>query len=182
MRHMDVQLKANYYNRKGKLLQLSCVAPPTNWKQQVILILTARKLLVSQTNFVYLTGIFFQLCSMSTFRYSNFPYCLQDCRCVKYTKLVSLRNKLQCIHLPTSLLWLTTIERQVCASLNRCKRMKAEPSRQIPHKLAAKLELVLLLQYVTTYHAWNVAKPCPAYSWFNIHIKSFCNLYCCTVS
>jgi len=40
--------------------------------------------------------------------------------------------------------WLTTIERQIYASLNHCKRMKVEPSRQIPHKLATKLELVLL--------------------------------------
>ena len=37
----------------------------------------------------------------------------------------SQQNKLQCIHLRTSLLWRTTIERQACASLNRRKRMKA---------------------------------------------------------
>jgi len=32
----------------------------------------------------------------------------------------------------------------ICASLNHRKRMKAEPSRQIPQKLAARLEFVLL--------------------------------------
>jgi len=48
--------------------------------------------------------------------------------------------------LRTLLLWLTTIVQQICASLNRRKSMKAEPSRQILHKLATKLELVLLLQ------------------------------------
>jgi len=49
--------------------------------------------------------------------------------------------KLKCIYLRTSLLWLTTIERQICASLNHYKRMKAEPSRQIPHMHAINLDL-----------------------------------------
>jgi len=44
----------------------------------------------------------------------------------------------------TSLLWLTTIEILIGASLNRRKRMKAEPSRQIPHKLTTKLQRLLL--------------------------------------
>jgi len=61
---------------------------------------------------------------------------------VKYTKLVSLRNKLQCIHLNMSFLCLTTTEREMSASLNRHKIMKAEPSSQIPHKLATKLQRV----------------------------------------
>ena len=56
---------------------------------------------------------------------SNISCCLQDWKCVKYTTLVYLWNKLQSIHLRTSLQWLTTIERQISASLNRCKRMKA---------------------------------------------------------
>jgi len=50
--------------------------------------------------------------------------------------------------------FITTIERQICASLNRCKRMKAEPNRQIPHKLATKLELVLL-QYFLNRKVWT---------------------------
>ena len=37
---------------------------------------------------------------------SQFHYCLQNWRCVKYMKLVSLWNKLQCVHLHMSLLWL----------------------------------------------------------------------------
>ena len=40
---------------------------------------------------------------------TKFSYCLQDWRCVKYTKLVALGNKLQCIYLRTSLVWLITI-------------------------------------------------------------------------
>jgi len=34
--------------------------------------------------------------------------------------------------------------RLIGASLSRRKRMKAEPSRQIPHKLATKLQRLLL--------------------------------------
>jgi len=44
---------------------------------------------------------------------------------------VFLWNKSQCVHLRTSQLWITIFERPICASLNRCKRMKAEPSRHI---------------------------------------------------
>jgi len=49
------------------------------------------------------------------------------------------------LHTACRVLWLTIIEREICASLNRCKKMKAGPSRQIPHKLVTKLQRVLLL-------------------------------------
>jgi len=40
-------------------------------------------------------------------------------RCFKYTKLVSLWNKLQCIHLRTSPLWLTTIAGVLTPAIGR---------------------------------------------------------------
>jgi len=44
-----------------------------------------------------------------------------------------------------SLLWLT-IERYMRASSNHRKNTKEEPSRQVPQKLAVRLELVLLFE------------------------------------
>jgi len=50
-----------------------------------------------------------------------------------------------------TLLWLTTLEKEIHASLNCCKKMKEESSRQNLHKLATKLELVVLLAtYIET--------------------------------
>jgi len=50
-----------------------------------------------------------------------------------------------------TLLWLTTLEKEILASLNCCKKMKAESSRQNLHNLATKPELVVLLAtYIET--------------------------------
>jgi len=55
--------------------------------------------------------LFSALVQCQTFA-SKLFYCLQDWKCVKYRNLVSLRNKLQCIHLRTSLLWLTQTSKE----------------------------------------------------------------------
>jgi len=55
------------------------------------------------------------------------------------------------IDLLVTTLWFTTMEKWIRANSNHRRSMKAETSRQIPQKLAANLELILLNEHYATY-------------------------------
>ena len=76
----------------------------------------------------HLAHLFFSTLYQCEHFSGKFSYCLPDWRCAKYTKLVSLRNKLQCIHLRTSLLWYKPIERQYEQVWIVGKRWKRSPA------------------------------------------------------